>query len=227
MKKRRNSVAESIRNRRTIRFVLGIILFCITILVLQFVYKKARFYYALYLTEERSENLTNTTFERNRIRRIITEYNDYTFGIDISHYQDFMVFDSLSLMNGTIDIDFVVMRATMGDDGVDRKFKMYWRQLDNHDFIRGAYHYYRPWEDPEAQAKSFLKNIDLKSGDLRPVLDIEKKSRNQSREELLKDLQIWLTWLKSIMMFDRSFTPIIISIKKIWKVNLMIIHFVM
>lgn len=158
----------------------------------KFLYKKARFYYAMYLVEERAANLTNTTYERFRINRIISTHSDKTFGIDISHYQDFMVFDSLFLVNKTIPIDFVVLRATMGDDGIDNKFKNYWKELDKHEFIRGAYHYYRPWEKPEKQAKLFLKRIDLKSGDLRPVLDIEKIGKNQSKEKLVKDLKIWL-----------------------------------
>lgn len=191
-KKKRRSISDSIRKRKTIRFVFYIFIFLIAAFSIKYIYKKARFYYAMYLMDQRAGVLTNTTFETNRIRRIIRENNDATFGIDISHYQDFMVFDSLSLNNGTIDIEFVVLRATMGDDGTDKKFKTYWQRLDNRDFLRGAYHYYRPWEDPERQAKLFLKNIDLKPGDLRPVLDIEKIGKNQSKENLIADLQIWL-----------------------------------
>lgn len=191
-KKKHQSINQSIRTKRNIKIVLVGLICILGLFALKYVYKKARFYYAMYLMDERSDVLTNTTYERNRIRRIIAENNDTTFGIDISHYQDFMVFDSLMLMNGSIAIEFVVLRATMGDDGVDKKFKLYWNRLDDREFVRGAYHYYRPWENPERQAQSFLKNIELKSGDLRPVLDIEKIGRNQTKEALIADLQIWL-----------------------------------
>ncbi|MDO5656617.1 MAG: GH25 family lysozyme [Flavobacteriaceae bacterium] len=183
---------------------------------MKYTYKKARFYYAMYLMKERAHLLTNTTFEKNRIRRIISDYNDATFGIDISHYQDFMVFDSLSLMHGSIPIEFVVMRATMGKDGIDRKFNRYWQQLENQDFIRGAYHYYRPWESPELQAKLFLDQIELKKGDLRPVLDIEKIAKNQSKESLVADLQIWLNLVEE----EYQTKPIIYTYYHFYKENL-------
>lgn len=182
----------------------------------KFLYNKVRFYYALYLAEERSAKLTNTLYERNRIRHIISAYNDATFGIDISHYQDFMIFDSLYLVHGNIPIEFVILRATMGEDGVDNKFKDYWKRLDNHDFIRGAYHYYRPWENPKKQANSFLKNTDLQAGDLRPVLDIEKKGKNQSKADLIHDIQIWLDLVEE--KYDKK--PIIYTYYHFYKDNL-------
>jgi len=57
--------------------------------------------------------------------------------------------------------------------------------------IRGAYHFYRADEDPVMQANNFLENVKLESGDLPPVLDIEKIPSRKSKEQLIKDLKIW------------------------------------
>ena len=38
---------------------------------------------------------------------------------------------------------------------------------------RGAYHYFLPNKNPVQQANNFVKQVELKSGDLPPVVDIE------------------------------------------------------
>ena len=60
-----------------------------------------------------------------------------------------------------------------------------------HNLIRGAYHFYRADEDPVMQANNFLANVKLESGDLPPILDIEKIPRRKSNEKLIEDLKIW------------------------------------
>jgi lysozyme len=59
-------------------------------------------------------------------------------------------------------------------------------------FIRGAYHYYRPNENSIEQADNFIKTVKLKIGDLPPVLDIEKLPENQSIDSLKVGLRRWL-----------------------------------
>ena len=41
------------------------------------------------------------------------------------------------------------------------------------------------------QANNFLANVKLESGDLPPVLDIEKIPKRKSTKELVADLKIW------------------------------------
>ncbi|MDO4224881.1 MAG: glycoside hydrolase family 25 protein [Bergeyella zoohelcum] len=156
--------------------------------------EKIAFYYAMYFTRYEHKSLKNNAYESKRIRRIISENTDKTFGIDISHYQnpEDIQWDSLSIANKSVPIKFVVLRATMGKNSKDRHFKKYWAKAKKHNLIRGAYHFYRPNEDPVKQANNFLESVKLESGDLVPVLDIEKKSSKYSRKELIENLKTWL-----------------------------------
>lgn len=111
------------------------------------------------------------------------------FGIDVSHYQSKIEWDSIFAKEN--NISFVIVRATMGSNRKDRFFK---RNFENAKkcFIVGAYHYYDPNENSVAQANSYIRAIHLKSGNLRPILDIERMSKTQSAASLHKGLKNWL-----------------------------------
>ena len=155
--------------------------------------QKIAFYYAMYFNKFEHKTLSNTEFEENRINRIIADYNDKTFGIDMSHYQrkEDIAWDSLSIANRAIPIEFVVLRATMGNHSSDRNFDDFWQLAKQHQLIRGAYHFYRADEDPVRQANNFLENVKLEEGDLPPILDIEKIPKRKSNAKLVEDLKIW------------------------------------
>ncbi len=151
------------------------------------------FYYAMYFNKFEHKSLSNTEAEEQRINRIITGYNDKTFGIDMSHYQrkEDIAWDSLSIANRSIPIEFVILRATMGNRSADKHFDEFWQLAKKHKLIRGAYHFYRADEDPVRQANNFLENVKLEEGDLPPVLDIEKIPRRKSNAKLIEDLKVW------------------------------------
>lgn len=155
--------------------------------------EKVSFYYALYFNRFEHAKLSNTEKEENRINRIIGDNTDKIFGMDISHYQrkEDISWDSLSIGNRAIPLKFVVMRATMGNRSADRHFDEFWTGAKKHGLIRGAYHFYRADEDPVVQANNFLSRVKLESGDLPPVLDIEKIPRRKSKKKLIEDLKIW------------------------------------
>lgn len=155
---------------------------------------KIAFYYAMYFNKNTHKNLKNNEIESARIDKIITEYNDKTFGFDISHYQkkEDIKWDSLTIANDGIHLEFVVMRATMGNKRKDKHFDDFWEIAKEKQLIRGAYHFYRADEDPVMQANNYLESVKLESGDLRPVLDIEKIPRRKSHEKFIEDLKIWL-----------------------------------
>jgi len=90
-------------------------------------------------------------------------------------------------------VQFVFIRATAGNDRVDRQFKRNWEGAKENKIMRGAYHYYRPNENSIEQADLFIKTVKLQKGDLPPVLDIEKLPKNQSLDSLKKGLKRWLT----------------------------------
>ena len=155
--------------------------------------EKILFYYAMYFNKFEHKKLSNSEFEEERINRIIGDYADKTFGIDMSHYQrkEDIEWDSLSIGNRSIPIKFVVLRGTMGNKSTDKHFDEFWKLAKKHNLIRGAYHFYRADEDPVMQANNFLANVKLESGDLPPILDIEKIPRRKSNEKLIEDLKIW------------------------------------
>lgn len=155
--------------------------------------EKITFYYAMYFKQVHHKKLSNSEREEKRINRIVGDYADKTFGIDMSHYQrkEDIAWDSLSIGNRTIPINFVILRATMGNRSADKHFDQFWNLSKKHDLIRGAYHFYRADEDPVMQANNFLANVKLESGDLPPVLDIEKIPKRKSTKKLIEDLKVW------------------------------------
>ena len=155
---------------------------------------KISFYYAMYFNKSLHHNLKNSKEESARINKIITEYNDKIFGFDISHYQEKkdIQWDSLNIANGSIKLDFVVMRATMGSKKKDKNFDHFWEAAKKNDLTRGAYHFYKADEDPIIQANNYLESVRLEEGDLCPVLDIERIPRKKSQEKFREDLKVWL-----------------------------------
>lgn len=177
------------------RWILLIIL-CVSLLGTGYYLRQKLNYYFTYYFGKHFEHkkLSNTENETQRIEKIIGLYSNQTFGFDISHYQrkEDIQWDSLSIGNRTIPLKFVVLRASMGNRKLDKNFDHFWETAKQHQLIRGAYHFYRPDEDPVMQANSFLSVAKLESGDLPPILDIEKNPRKKSKEQLVSDLKVWL-----------------------------------
>ena len=112
-------------------------------------------------------------------------------GIDISHYQGNINWKMLDqTRQGQFPIQFIFMKATEGGDYPDKRFVANFDSAKAHDFIRGAYHFYNPKTDADKQADFFINTVNLEPGDLPPVLDIEKKSKDIKK--LQADLKHWL-----------------------------------
>ncbi|MBR5612684.1 MAG: glycoside hydrolase family 25 protein [Bacteroidaceae bacterium] len=112
-------------------------------------------------------------------------------GIDISHYQGNVNWKMLEqTRQGQFPIQFIFMKATEGGDYPDKRFVANFDSAKAHGFIRGAYHFYNPKTDPNKQADFFINSVKLEPGDLPPVLDIEKKSKDIGK--LQADLKLWL-----------------------------------
>ena len=117
-------------------------------------------------------------------------------GIDISHFQGEVDWKMLKqTRQGQFPVQFIFMKATEGGDLADDKFVANFDSAKAHGFIRGAYHFYNPKTDANKQADFFINSVKLEPGDLPPVLDIEKKSRDVKK--LQDDLKIWLRKVES------------------------------
>lgn len=185
---------KNIRKKSNLRKMIVLAILVVALVGTGFYLKnKITYYYALYFNKFSHKKLKNSEQETARIQKILTDNLDKTYGFDISHYQnrEDIKWDSLSIGNKTIPLEFVVMRATMGNRNADRHFSNFWEQAKKYELIRGAYHFYRADEDPVKQANNFLENVKLENGDLPPILDIEKIPRKKSKEKLVEDLKVW------------------------------------
>ncbi|WP_374099867.1 glycoside hydrolase family 25 protein [Riemerella anatipestifer] len=191
--RKKNNISK--RNKKKIyRWLLLLVMSVALIGTGIYIKNKVFFYYAMYFKKHQHKKLENSITETKRINTIITEYQDKVFGMDISHYQrkEDIEWDSLSIANDAINIDFIVLRATMGNGSKDKHFEYFWTQTKKYNYTRGAYHFYRPDEDPVLQANNFLDQVKLEKGDLRPVLDIEKIPRKKSVKQYKEDIKTWL-----------------------------------
>ena len=113
-------------------------------------------------------------------------------GIDISHYQGVINWKQLAQTHaGEFPIRFIFMKATEGGDHSDHTFLQHFDSARKYNFIRGAYHFFRPHTDARKQADFFIRNVNLLSGDLPPVLDVEDRGK-RSKEELQRAVKTWL-----------------------------------
>lgn len=109
------------------------------------------------------------------------------FGIDLSWYSGKVNWKSVTAND---NVKYVVVRSTMGDDGVDERFAENWEELDKLDMVRGAYHYFRPGENLDAQFENFKRIVKYKAGDIRPIFDIET-SGDLAQSEIVSAVNKW------------------------------------
>lgn len=156
-------------------------------------YRTIVYYYSSTLFDQSTsaaEKERNTYDARNIF--VMTQHDDKVFGIDISQYQDKIKWQEVNLINDSFVIDYIFIRATMGEDKVDKRFKYNWQGVKSINKLRGAYHYFRPNENSLQQADNFIRTVQLQPGDLPPVLDIEEHPRHQSMDSLKVGLKRWL-----------------------------------
>ena len=127
-----------------------------------------------------------------RTYEIVARHKDKVFGIDVSHYQGKIDWETVKNDNTDFSLGFVFVRATAGKNKLDSEYKNNWKGAKANGYLRGAYHYYRPDENSLKQADNFIKNVKLVKGDLPPVLDIEKIPNKQNLDSLKTGLKRWL-----------------------------------
>ncbi len=114
-------------------------------------------------------------------------------GIDVSKYQSFIDWPSVKEMKvNNVHISFAFIKATEGLGNVDKQFKRNWKKAAEAGVIRGAYHFFLATKSGKMQAKNFISKVELKPGDLPPVLDIEQLY-GVKPEKMRKEVQDWLT----------------------------------
>lgn len=168
-------------------------LFFLALLISAYHYRNGLAYYLGFKTNKTSK----ADSEKQRLSdvrnyQLLSKYEFNPVGIDVSEYQGTILWDSVSTIEHHFPVRFIFVRATVGMDRADKKFKENWRALANKGYVRGAYHYYRPNENSTAQAALFIQHVALKKGDFPPVLDIEQMPTKQSMAQLKVGLKNWL-----------------------------------
>jgi lysozyme len=90
-------------------------------------------------------------------------------GVDVSHHSGAIDWEQVIAAG----YDFAYVKASEGVDAPDPRFAEHWRKLGELGVPRGAYHFYVTEDDPDEQARLFLATVDLRPGDLLPVVDVE------------------------------------------------------
>ena len=57
--------------------------------------------------------------------------------------------------------------------------------------VRGAYHFFIASKDGKLQAENFIRRVELETGDLPPVLDVEQ-TNGVSKTQLQREVKEWL-----------------------------------
>ena len=113
-------------------------------------------------------------------------------GIDVSRYQSTVNWKEVKSMEEKgVKIGFVFIKATEGTSIVDEQFRRNWLQADAQNIPKGAYHFFIATRSAKKQAQNFIQIVNLKEGDLPPVLDVEK-SLGVSVSQMQKGVKEWL-----------------------------------
>jgi lysozyme len=113
-------------------------------------------------------------------------------GIDVSRYQEVIDWESVKAMDVEgVKLGFSFIKATEGLESKDKYFKRNWERSKKAGIVRGAYHFFIPSRNGKAQAENFIKTVELRPGDLPPVLDVEQTNGIPSRK-IRERVKEWL-----------------------------------
>ena len=188
-RKKTSTKGSQVRGTKWIWMIAGMLVFFLCLFVWHY---RAGIIYYFRVATSKDKSLTKEAKYDIRNIEIMSKHDDKVFGIDVSTYQEEIDWQKVSTINDHFPIDFVFIRATMGEKGIDDKFSRNWSKTENRAVLRGAYHYFRPNENSVKQAKNFIRKVKLASGDLPPVLDIEEHPKQQSMDSLKVGLKRWL-----------------------------------
>lgn len=113
-------------------------------------------------------------------------------GIDVSKYQHKISWKAVRQMQVQhIKLGFAFIKATEGVRNADAYFSRNWKNAHQAGMVCGAYHFFIATKDGKKQAENFINKVNLNSGDLPPVLDVEK-TFGASAQRIRTEVQAWL-----------------------------------
>lgn len=113
-------------------------------------------------------------------------------GVDISKYQGTVDFQKAKASG----IKYVFIRATEGNTYQDANFESNYASARAVGLAIGVYHFYETNDEPLSQLENFKSIVSLRSGDLPPVIDIEKLHK-RNKSNLIENIRTFLNGLES------------------------------
>ncbi|RKT00032.1 glycoside hydrolase family 25 protein [Flavobacterium sp. 123] len=193
----RKSKKKSVFVTKVIRYLSWVLVGIFLVGIVYHYREGLAYYFSFKSNKVLSEAEESKHFSDVRNFQVLEKSEGKTIGLDVSEYQEKISWSYVDTLEQKYPLDFVFIRATVGNDRVDSEFKRNWLGAKENKMIRGAYHYYRPNENSIEQAELFIQTVTLKKGDLPPVLDIERLPKNQSIDSLKIGLKRWLTKVES------------------------------
>jgi lysozyme len=113
-------------------------------------------------------------------------------GVDVSKYQGSIAWGQVKSAGNV----FAIARVSDGLNYPDSYFTTNWNGIKTAGLVRGVYQFFRPGQDPVAQANLLLTKVNalggLKAGDLAPVLDLETTD-GVAASTIVARAKTWLT----------------------------------
>jgi lysozyme len=97
------------------------------------------------------------------------------YGIDVSNHQGKITWSKVA----DDDIDYTYIKATEGNDFVDKRFTENWAGAKRAGLARGAYHFFTLCSPGREQAENFLKTVPRDAKALPPAVDLEYSACSQ------------------------------------------------
>ncbi len=117
-------------------------------------------------------------------------------GIDVSRYQKTINWQEVKDMQvNDVKIGFVFIKATEGVGNVDEQFRRNWLNAEQQNICKGAYHFFISGKSGKKQANNFIEIVNLKKGDLPPVVDIEQ-AYGVAADEIKKEITEWIATIE-------------------------------
>jgi lysozyme len=98
------------------------------------------------------------------------------FGIDVSNHQGDIDWNQVAAGGG---VKFAYIKATEGNDFLDRRFATNWTKAGTAGVSRGAYHFFTLCSGGAEQARNFLSVLPADPNALPPAVDLEFSSCTQ------------------------------------------------
>lgn len=122
------------------------------------------------------------------------------YGIDVSRWQNSIDWSQVLADSIPQRLKFFILKATQGETEVDPYYTYNRKNARSANTIIGAYHFFMYHDDPLKQAQNFIQHAGLKSGDLRPIIDVELNCAGCDEldipeEQLVANLQTFIDTL--------------------------------